>query len=73
MLLKIVLRSYTALFYKLSLFYSALVQRMSARAEVLIMDEKLAGFSNTVNTVIAAEKATLNNITDAHDALLLPA
>lgn len=46
---------------------------MSAIAEVLIMDEKLAGFSNTVNTVIAAEKATLNNITDAHDALLLPA
>lgn len=43
---------------------------MSAIAEVLIMDEKLAGFSKTVSTVIAAEKATLNNITDAHDALV---
>jgi hypothetical protein len=40
---------------------------------VLIIDEKLAGFSKTVNTVTAAENATLNNITDAQEALELPA
>lgn len=46
---------------------------MSAIAVVLIMDEKLTGFSKMVNTAMATENATLNSITPAHEALGLPA